>query len=151
MTDTIRNDDVLSAGNSLIYRAATSGVDTTGWCVERGEGPTGRRTWLLTSPRKITETANFIDLGFKNADAFERIRELYGELEEKGADAFAPSVSRPNRFRSADTVSALLGQLAGAASTCWDNLSEAGNYMPDLALEFVKEAEERLREIQGNR
>lgn len=52
-----------------------------------------------------------------------------------------------NRFSTAVTVSELLGQLAGAASMCWENVRAAGVFQSDQALEYVEEAEERLREI----
>ena len=54
-----------------------------------------------------------------------------------------------NRFQDADTVSALLHQLAGFASVCWENPEGAGVFQSEQAHAACLEAEERLREIQA--
>ena len=54
-----------------------------------------------------------------------------------------------NRFQDADTVSALLHQLAGFASVCWENPAGAGVFQSEQAHAACLEAEERLREIQA--
>lgn len=53
----------------------------------------------------------------------------------------------PNMFNDVDTVTELLGQLAGYSSSCWDNVGQAGTFMSTEAANGVRQAMERLAEI----
>lgn len=54
----------------------------------------------------------------------------------------------PNKFSSALTRQQLLGELAGAASTCWESLS--GVFDSNLAEFYVNEALIRLQELDAS-
>lgn len=53
-----------------------------------------------------------------------------------------------NAFAECRTRTEVLGQLAGAASTCWSTLEGAGVFDSQQAYRFVTDAERRLEEIQ---
>lgn len=53
----------------------------------------------------------------------------------------------PNRFSDVTNFRELLGQLAGAASVCWDYPEKAGIFHSDKAKNFVDEAYERFEEL----
>lgn len=54
-----------------------------------------------------------------------------------------------NLFSSAQNVTQLLGQLAGAASMCWANLDGAGEFDTTTANQLVEDAQARLRQLTG--
>lgn len=54
-----------------------------------------------------------------------------------------------NTFRHCTTRDELLGQLAGAASTCWENLDGAGVFQSERASDYVIAALERLFQIEA--
>lgn len=54
-----------------------------------------------------------------------------------------------NKFSSASTREQVLGELAGAASACWENLEHAGIFDSNLAEFYVNEALAQIRELDG--
>lgn len=52
-----------------------------------------------------------------------------------------------NRFADVNDVQELMGQMIGAASTCWENLSSAGVFDSTKAKAILDEAVERLQQI----
>ncbi|AET09926.1 hypothetical protein GoPhGRU1p85 [Gordonia phage GRU1] len=58
-------------------------------------------------------------------------------------------LGRNNRFAGVRSVSTLLGELAGAASMCWENVIAAGEFDSTKAKEIVEEALEQLAEIHS--
>ncbi|WAA19630.1 hypothetical protein SEA_DALILPOP_3 [Gordonia phage Dalilpop] len=76
----------------------------------------------------------------------EAIRKLWVGVPVE--EAFGKSaLGRNNRFRGVWSVSTLLGELAGAASMCWENILAAGEFDSTKAKEIVEEALEQLAEI----
>jgi hypothetical protein len=57
------------------------------------------------------------------------------------------TVLKAGAFQDCETVSALLGQMVGAASTCWDNLGGAGAFDTENAREVVVIGQARLVEL----
>lgn len=53
-----------------------------------------------------------------------------------------------NKFSTASTRQEVLGELAGAASACWENLGQAGVFDSNLAEFYVNEALARLQELE---
>lgn len=56
----------------------------------------------------------------------------------------------PNKFSSASTRQEVLGELAGAASACWESLTRAGEFDSNLAEFYVNEALIRLQELDAS-
>lgn len=54
-----------------------------------------------------------------------------------------------NKFSTASTRQEVLGELAGAASVCWENLDQAGTFDSNLAEFYVNEALARLQELES--
>lgn len=62
---------------------------------------------------------------------------------ETAADAAAAGL-----YADADTVPALLGQLAGSASMCWSDIDRAGVFDDAQAVRFVDAAVARLNQLR---
>lgn len=52
-----------------------------------------------------------------------------------------------NRFHDAESVKQLLRQMVGAGSRCWEDLSCAGAFDSDEAVNVADEGYERLQEL----
>lgn len=52
-----------------------------------------------------------------------------------------------NFFADCDNIEELLGQFAGAASMCWENIDGAGSFQDGQASRFVDAARDRLIEL----
>lgn len=56
-------------------------------------------------------------------------------------------MSKKNLFDDCDNLQAVLGQLAGYASGCWENLRGAGVFNSSAAGTGVLHAEARIKEL----
>lgn len=57
--------------------------------------------------------------------------------------------TKPNPFASCETIQETLGQLAGAASVCWENLDRAGVFQSEQASAFVDAAKSKIIDLIG--
>lgn len=55
-----------------------------------------------------------------------------------------------NLFHDAEDIPALIYQLVGAGSTCWENLSGTGVFQDEKAKKFAEDALIRLEELRRN-
>lgn len=60
-------------------------------------------------------------------------------------------MSNENLFKDCTGIEELVGQLVGAGSTCWENLSAAGEFDDTLAARFAQDGTARLSQLLGDR
>ncbi|AVD99748.1 hypothetical protein SEA_FLAPPER_3 [Gordonia phage Flapper] len=74
------------------------------------------------------------------------VEEIYADRGGPVAAGKTP-LGRNNRFAGVAKVETLLGELAGAASMCWEKITAAGEFDSTKAKKIVEEAIEQLAEI----
>ncbi|AYD82091.1 hypothetical protein KNU13_gp03 [Gordonia phage Turuncu] len=79
------------------------------------------------------------------------VEEIYAGPRWRTVAAGKTPLGRNNRFAGVVKVETLLGELAGAASMCWENVTAAGEFDSTKAKEIVEEAIEQLALIEEAR